>query len=75
MRCYLSRAEALKENEMDELAAMIPNGVEILTLLIAFAGLLSAVIPDGKMPPLLAKVLNFVALNIGRASNDPANQG
>ena len=56
---------------MEELAAQIPYGVEILALVVAIAGLVSAAVPDSKMPKWLATVLNFVALNVGNAKNDP----
>lgn len=57
---------------MEELAAQIPYGIEIMTMLVAIAGLVSAVVPDSKMPGPVATVLNFIALNFGNARNDPS---
>lgn len=56
---------------MDEIAALIPNGGEIVAFVVATAALISAFVPDSKMPAPLAKVLNFLALNVGKAKNDP----
>lgn len=56
---------------MDELAGLIPNGAEIVAFIVALAALISAFVPDSKMPAPVAKVLNFLALNVGKAKNDP----
>ncbi len=59
---------------MEELIGQVPYGVQGLALLMAIAGILSAVIPDDKMPKWLAAGLNFLAANIGKAKNDPGAQ-
>lgn len=56
---------------MDEIVALIPNGAEIVAFIVATAALISAFVPDSKMPAPVAKVLNFLALNVGKAKNDP----
>ena len=56
---------------MEELIGQVPYGAVIFSLVISIAALLSAVIPDEKMPSWLAKVLNFLAVNIGKAKNAP----
>lgn len=55
---------------MELLAAQIPYGVEILSLVVAIAGLVSAIVPDSKLPPVVATVINWVGMNWGRAAND-----
>jgi len=50
-------------------APWIPSTIAFV---VAIAAFLSAIIPDSKMPGWLAAILNFVALNLGRARNDPA---
>ena len=55
---------------MVELLTAIPLGVEIATLLVAVASLVSAIVPDSKLGAA-ATVLNWIALNVGRAVNDP----
>lgn len=57
---------------LEVLAAQIPYGLEILSVLVALAALLSAIVPDSKLPRPVAAVLNFIALNFGAARNDPA---
>ena len=57
---------------MEELAASIPYGLEIVAVLVAVAGLVSAIVPDNKLPKPVAAVLNFIALNFGNAKNDRA---
>lgn len=56
---------------MDEVFALIPNGAEIVAFVVATAALISAFVPDSKLPAPVAKVLNFLALNVGKAKNDP----
>lgn len=56
---------------MEELVGQVPYGVQVLALVIAIAGLLSAVIPDEKMPKWLSAGLNFLAVNVGKAKNAP----
>jgi hypothetical protein len=55
---------------MLELLHGIPLGVEIAALLVAIASLVSAIVPDSKLG-VAAPILNWVALNVGRAVNDP----
>lgn len=56
---------------MEELLNQIPYGIEALTLLIAIMGLVSAIVPDRKLPGWLSAAINFLALNVGKAKNDP----
>ncbi len=56
---------------MEELVGQVPYGAVVLSVIISISALLSAVIPDEKMPSWLAKVLNFLAVNIGKAKNAP----
>lgn len=56
---------------MDEIAALIPHGAEIVAFVVATAALISAFVPDSKLPGPVAAVLNFLALNVGKAKNDP----
>ena len=55
---------------MIELLNAIPVGVEVATLLVALASLVSALVPDSKLGSF-APVLNWIAINVGRAVNDP----
>lgn len=57
---------------MDDLISGIKGGPEILAFVVALASLVSAFVPDGKMPPAVAKIINWAALNVGRAKNDPS---
>jgi len=57
------------------LAAQVPFGLEILSVLVAVAALISAVVPDSKLPAPVSTVLNFIALNFGAARNDPSVNG
>ncbi len=56
---------------MENVIGQIPYGIDILAILVAVASILSAAIPDTKMPAVLAKIINFVAVNFGAAKNDP----
>ncbi len=56
---------------MLELLNAIPVGVEVATLLVALASLVSAIVPDSKLGAF-APVLNWIAINVGRAVNDPS---
>ncbi len=60
---------------MSEIAEAIPHGAEILAVVVAVAALISSVVPDEKLPGPVAKILNYLALNVGKAANDPAKQG
>lgn len=55
---------------MIELLNAIPLGIEIATLLVALASLVSAIVPDSKLGSA-APVFNWIALNVGKAVNDP----
>lgn len=50
----------------------IPGGIYIYGLLVMVAGLVSIFVRDSAMPSLLSKVVNFLAMNGGRARNDPS---
>lgn len=43
----------------------------LIPVVIAIASALSAALPDSKMGGIMAKVVNFLALNFGNAKNDP----
>lgn len=49
----------------------IPGGIYLYGLLVMSAGLVSVFVKDGAMPAVLAKVVNFLAMNGGKAKNDP----
>lgn len=49
----------------------IPGGIYLYGLLVMAAGLVSVFVKDGVMPSVLAKVVNFLAMNGGKAKNDP----
>jgi|CoawatStandDraft_6_1074263.scaffolds.fasta_scaffold218298_1 hypothetical protein len=55
---------------MEVLVSQIPYGIEIMSLVVAIAGLVSAVVPDSKMPAIVSTVLNWLAMNWGHAAND-----
>ena len=55
---------------MIELLNAIPFGVEIAALLIALSSMISAIVPDSKLGAA-APILNWIALNVGKAVNDP----
>ena len=54
---------------MNEIAELIPNGGVILMLIGSIAAVVSAFVPDEKMPGWLAKIVNTLALNVGKAAN------
>ena len=56
---------------MEDLVSQIPYGVQVLALVMAIAGLVSAAVPDTKMPKWLRVGINFLAANFGKAKNDP----
>jgi hypothetical protein len=56
---------------MNEIAELIPNGGVILMLIGSIAAVVSAFVPDDKMPGWLGKIINVLALNVGKAKNDP----
>jgi len=56
---------------MESIIEQIPYGVDALAIIIAAASIISAAIPDTKLPEWLAKILNFIAVNFGAAKNDP----
>ena len=60
----------LEDNNMDVIT-QIPYGVEVMALIIAIASIVSAAVPDSKLPKSVAAVLNFLAANFGAAKNDP----
>ena len=55
------------------LLSAVPGGIYVYALLVAIAGLVSVFVKDTSLPPLLAKILNALALNVGKAKNDPAS--
>lgn len=50
----------------------VPGGIYIYGLLVMAAGLVSVFVKDSSMPTLLAKVINFLAMNVRNAKNDPS---
>lgn len=59
---------------MEELLALIPYGGEVVAIIVAVFSLVSAIVPDDKMPAIVSKIMNVLALNVGRAKNDPNSQ-
>jgi len=49
----------------------IPFLGQIVALIVAIFGLVSAIVPDSKMPKIVAQIVNFLALNFGQARNAP----
>jgi hypothetical protein len=60
---------------MEEIAALIPNGAEVVAFIVALFALVAAFVPDSKWPGgangIVAKAVNFMAFNFGKAKNDP----
>jgi hypothetical protein len=56
---------------MEELARQIPYGLQALAIVVAVASLVSAAVPDEKMPTWVSAGLNFLAANVGKAKNSP----
>lgn len=52
--------------------AAIPGGIYLYGLVVMAAGLVSVFVKDSAMPALLARVVNFLAMNGRHAKNDPA---
>ena len=55
---------------MEVLVSQIPYGIEIMSFVVAIASLVSAVVPDSKLPSIVSTVLNWLAMNWGHAAND-----
>ena len=53
----------------------IPYLAQIVAVIVAIFALVSAIIPDSKMPPIVTQIVNFLAPNFGNARNDPAQDG
>lgn len=49
----------------------IKGGIEIWGIIVLAGSLFSVFVKDSKLPAIVAKVLNLLALNVGRAQNDP----
>ena len=56
---------------MEDLVASFAGGPQILTLIVSLAAVISALVPDEKMPGWLGKLLNAMAMNVGKAKNSP----
>ncbi len=54
---------------MEEFITGIPYGALILAIVMSVSALLSALIPDDKMPGWFRVGLNFLAANFGNAKN------
>lgn len=57
---------------MDEFVSGFKGGPEIVALIVAIASVISAFVPDSKLPGPVAKVLNYLAFNVNKAKNDPS---
>jgi len=57
---------------MDAVLEQIPYGAQILAIIVAVFSLVHIVVPDEKIPAWLKPVWNLLALNVGKAANDPA---
>lgn len=65
-------AEIVITDPSGGLISSIPGGIQIYAILVAVAGLISVFVKDSSLPPIVAKAINFLALNVGKAKNDPA---
>ena len=54
---------------MNGIVELVPNGAVILMLIGSIAAVVSAFVPDEKMPGWLAKIINALAMNVGKAKN------
>ena len=60
---------------INQIAAIVPNWAEVVTIAIALAGAVAAATPsksDNKVLGALAGLINVVALNFGKAKNADA---
>lgn len=64
-------AEIVISDPTGGLLSAIPGGIYIYGLLVMIAGLVSVFVKDSAMPAIVAKVVNFLAMNGGKAKNDP----
>lgn len=64
-------AEIVITDPTGGLLAAVPGGIYIYGLLAMVAGLVSVFVKDSAMPAVVAKVINALALNVGKAKNDP----
>ena len=49
----------------------IPYIGQIVSVIVAVFALVSAIVPDEKMPTIVKQIVNFLALNFGHAKNAP----
>lgn len=64
-------AEIVITDPTGGLLSAVPGGLYIYGLLAMIAGLVSVFVKDSAMPAVVAKVINALALNVGKAKNDP----
>ena len=64
-------AVAVAQDAVEVVESPIPLEAQIVTLVVTIFGIIAAVIPDEKMPSWLARIINFIALNVGKAKNAP----
>lgn len=64
-------AEIVISDPTGGLLSAVPGGIYIYGLLAMIAGLVSVFVKDSAMPAVVAKVINALALNVGKAKNDP----
>ena len=50
----------------------IPYLAQVVGVIVAVFGLVSAFVPDKKMPAIVKQIVNFLAFNFLNAKNDPA---
>ena len=64
-------AEIVISDPTGGLLSAVPGGIYIYGLLAMIAGLVSVFVKDSAMPAVVAKIINALALNVGKAKNDP----
>ena len=60
---------------LEAIVNSLPYGAVALSLVMAISAVISAVVPDNKMPGWLATGLNFLAANFKNATNAPTGEG
>lgn len=69
--CSMPTVAFAQQFEGDSALPEIPYLAQVVGLIVAIFGLVSAFVPDEKMPPLVKQIVNWLALNIGKAKNAP----
>lgn len=68
---FAEGAEIVISDPTGGLLSAVPGGIYIYGLVAMIASLVSVFVKDSAMPGALAKVINGLALNVGKAKNDP----